>query len=107
MSGRFSVRYGPDNKPNAFTLDQILHNLWSILYGQCSILFIQLKNLVHKQMGKPLKKSFSMEFFLRARQWRDVAEFERKELLKVRVYRSLRQVSAALLSVAVITVVFR
>lgn len=48
-----------------------------------------------------------MEFFLRARQWRDVAEFERKELLKVRVYRSLRQVSAALLSVAVITVVFR
>ena len=58
-------------------------------------------------MGKPLKKSFSMEFFLRARQWRDVAEFERKELLKVRVYRSLRQASAALLSVAVITVIFR
>ena len=41
---------------------------------------------------RPLKKTFSTEFFLRARQWRDVAEFERKELLKVRVYRSLRQV---------------
>jgi len=40
------------------------------------------------------------------KKWRDVAEFERKELLKVRVYRSLRQASAALLSVAVITVIF-
>ncbi|CAG5080528.1 Oidioi.mRNA.OKI2018_I69.PAR.g9631.t1.cds [Oikopleura dioica] len=55
---------------------------------------------------KRRKRSFSTEFFLRARQWRDVAEFERKELLKVRVYRSLRQASAALLAVAVITVVF-
>lgn len=44
------------------------------------------------QLIRPLKKSFSTEFFLRAKQWRDVAEFERKELLKVRVIRSLRQV---------------
>ena len=34
-----------------------------------SILF-KLKNMVRKQMGKPLKKSFSTEFFLRARQER-------------------------------------
>jgi hypothetical protein len=66
----------------------------------------KMKQLVKKQMARPLKRSFSTEFYLRARQWRDVAEFERKELLKVRVYRSLRQASAALLSVAVITVIF-
>jgi len=55
------------------------------------------------QLIRPLKKSFSTEFFLRAKQWRDVAEFERKELLKVRVIRSLRQVSDALLAVSFVT----
>ncbi|CAG5086368.1 Oidioi.mRNA.OKI2018_I69.PAR.g11190.t1.cds [Oikopleura dioica] len=44
-------------------------------------------------------KAISNEFFCRARQWRDVAEFERKELLKVRVYKSLKLTSRAILVV--------
>ena len=57
------------------------------------------------QLLRPLKKTFSTEFFLRARQWRDVAEFERKELLKVRVYKSLRQVSDGLLAICATTAI--
>jgi hypothetical protein len=54
---------------------------------------------------RPLKKTFSTEFFLRARQWRDVAEFERKELLKVRVYLSLRQCADGILAVCCISAI--
>ena len=36
-----------------------------------------------------------------------MAEFERKELVKVRVYRSLRQASSALLIIALISIAFR
>ena len=35
------------------------------------------------------------EFFLRAKQWKDVAEFEAKELEKAKIYRSLRQIGRA------------
>ena len=40
-------------------------------------------------------------------QWRDVADFERKELLKMRVYKSLRQASSALLSVTIVIIILR
>ena len=40
-------------------------------------------------------------------QWRDVADFERKELLKMRVYKSLRQASSALMSVTIVIIILR
>ena len=54
-----------------------------------------------------LKLAISKEFFVRARQWRDVAEFERKELLKHRVHASLKVTSSALLYVALTIIVLR
>ena len=49
-------------------------------------------------------QAISNEFFCRARQWRDIAEFERKELLKVRVYKSLKLTSRAILCVSLNTI---
>lgn len=49
-------------------------------------------------------QAISNEFFCRARQWRDIAEFERKELLKVRVYKSLKLTSRAILCVTLNTI---
>ena len=57
------------------------------------------------KLFRPLRRTFSTEFFLRAKQWRDVADFERKELLKVRIIRSLRQVSDGLLAISIVTVI--
>lgn len=42
------------------------------------------------------------EFFLRAKQWKDVAEFEAKELEKAKIYRSLRQTSAWLFAMSIV-----
>lgn len=42
------------------------------------------------------------EFSCRALHWQDVAEFERKELSKVRVHHALRAVSTALAALAVV-----
>ena len=52
-------------------------------------------------------KAISKEFFNRARQWRDVAEFERKELLKVRVHASLKLTSSAILYICLLIIMLR
>ena len=49
--------------------------------------------------GVPQKK-VDHEFNCRAKHWHDVAQFERKELEKVRIFRSLRRASAALATVS-------
>ena len=45
------------------------------------------------------------EVTCRANHWQDVAQFEQKELEKVRIFRSLRLASAALAIVSLATVV--
>jgi hypothetical protein len=66
-----------------------------------------LRILAHAKVGNKVGTWVGKIINSKPTKWRDVAEFERKELLKVRVYRSLRQASTALLITAVITIIFR
>ena len=43
-------------------------------------------------------------FFLKAKQWSDVADFEQRELQKLRVFTSLKQTSTLLFMIAVVNI---
>ena len=43
-------------------------------------------------------------FFLKAKQWSDVADFEQREIQKIRVFTSLKQTSTLLFMIAVVNI---
>ena len=62
----------------------------------------RLVTLTDEEKNTSFGVTVDHEFSCRALHWQDVAEFERKELSKVRVHHALRAVSTALAALAVV-----